>query len=75
MEVQSMSPLRQGETAALFKEGASEVVEIALLLPTQRAEALVALSRRRQQSVGQILRQLIDRALAAETRQDLASVE
>jgi hypothetical protein len=41
-----------------------EVVEIALLLPANRAEALVDLSRRRQKSVGQILRGLIDRALA-----------
>jgi hypothetical protein len=42
------------------------VIEIPLLLPAHRAEALVALSRTRQESVGQILRQMIDRALAAE---------
>ncbi len=41
-----------------------DVVEIALLLPAKQAEALVALSRRRQQSVGQILRGLIQRALS-----------
>jgi hypothetical protein len=40
-----------------------DVVEINLLLPANRAEALLALSRQRRQSVGQILRQLIDRAL------------
>jgi hypothetical protein len=40
-----------------------DVVEIGLLLPANRADALVELSRRRQQSVGQILRGLIDRAL------------
>jgi len=44
-----------------------EVVEVPLLLTTQRAEALVALSRQRRQSVGQILRHLIDQALAEET--------
>ena len=43
-----------------------EMVEIALLLPAKRAEALVALSRRRHETVGQILRALIDRALCAE---------
>jgi uncharacterized protein with PIN domain len=43
-----------------------EVVQISLLLPASRAEALVALSRRTSQSVGQILRRLIDEALAAE---------
>jgi hypothetical protein len=42
-----------------------DVVEVALLLPADRLEALVALSRRRRQSVGQILRGLIDRALAS----------
>ena len=40
-----------------------EVVELALLLPANRAEALVALAHQRQQSVGQVLRTLIDHAL------------
>ena len=41
-----------------------EVVEITWLLPANRAEALLALARRRRQTVAQILRQLINRALA-----------
>lgn len=41
-----------------------DVVEIGLLLPANRAEALLALSRRRHQSVGHILRGLIDQALS-----------
>jgi hypothetical protein len=41
-----------------------EVVEIGLLLPAHRAEALLALSRQRRQSVGQILRGLIDQAIS-----------
>ncbi|WP_406696860.1 hypothetical protein V5E97_38325 [Singulisphaera sp. Ch08] len=40
-----------------------DVVEIGLLLPADRADALVELSKRRHQSVAQILRDLIDRAL------------
>jgi hypothetical protein len=40
-----------------------DVVEIGLLLPANWAEALVELSRRRRQSVGQILRGWIGRAL------------
>lgn len=40
-----------------------DVVEIGLLLPKNWANALIELSKRRQQSVGQILRHLIDRAL------------
>jgi hypothetical protein len=46
-----------------------EVVEIGLLLPASRADALVELSRRRQQSVAQILRNLIDRALDDDERE------
>ena len=49
-------------TPGEFDPGA--VVEIALLLPVNRAEALLALAHRRRQSVGQLLRHLIDRALA-----------
>jgi hypothetical protein len=44
-----------------------EVVEIGLLLPKNWAEALIELSKRKQQSVGQILRRLIDRALTDES--------
>ena len=61
-----MAPLN-GRDA--FKTGATpsisdEVVEIGLLLPAHRAEALIALSRQRHQSVGQILRTLIDQAIS-----------
>ena len=54
----------QGSTAP--QNGISpygDVVEIGLLLPANWAHALVALSRQRQQSVGQILRGLIGQAL------------
>jgi hypothetical protein len=46
----------------------AEVVEIGLLLPASRADALIELSKRRKQSVAQILRALIDRALADDER-------
>lgn len=52
----------------LFPDGQSEIVEVPLLLPTRRLEELVAMSRRRGISVAQILRQLIDQAIAAEAR-------
>lgn len=48
----------------LGRDGDTDVIEIPLLLSAKRAEALVALSRTRRESVGQILRQMIDRALA-----------
>jgi hypothetical protein len=41
-----------------------DVVEIGVFLPAHRAEALMALSRQRHQSVGQILRGLIDQVIA-----------
>ena len=39
------------------------VVEISLLLPSQWADDLFALSKERQQSVGEILRSMIGQAL------------
>jgi hypothetical protein len=41
----------------------ADVVEIGLLLPTAWADALMEMSKRRRQSVGTILRSMIDRAL------------
>ena len=55
-----------GEAVSFGKNGRDEVVELGLLLPVSRAEALVDLSRKRHQSVGQILRSLIEQALADE---------
>jgi hypothetical protein len=40
-----------------------DVVEIGLLIPANWAESLILLSKHRQQSVGQLLRSLIDQAL------------
>ncbi len=52
----------------IFKESPNEIVEVPLLLSSRRMEELVAMSRRRGISVAQILRQLIDQAIAAEAR-------
>jgi hypothetical protein len=57
--------LRSKPALDFGRDGDAAVVEIPLLLPAKRAEALVALSRTRRESVGQILRQMIDRGLAA----------
>ncbi len=45
-----------------------DFVEIGLLLPRSRASDLLRLARERQETVGQILRKLVDRALMAEER-------
>jgi hypothetical protein len=58
-------------SASVFNAAASNlggprhdgVVEISLLLPTDWADDLVALSKERGQSVGQILRSMIGQAL------------
>jgi len=50
---------------ALTAEPRGEVVEVALLLPKRRADDLLDLARRRRQSVGQILRALIEREVRA----------
>jgi hypothetical protein len=42
----------------------AEFVEIGLLLPANRAAALLELAQDRRETVGQILRKLVDRALA-----------
>ena len=59
-----MAPKLGSDAQVLGKVRRDDVVEVALLLPANRAEALFALSRRRQESVGQVLRSLIDTALA-----------
>jgi len=43
-------------------------VQITLRLPADRAEALLALARRRGESVGLILRQWVERALVDDRR-------
>ena len=54
-----------GDNPSEPRHGESEgVVEIGLLLPAQRAAALLRLARDRRESVGQVLRKLIDRELA-----------
>jgi hypothetical protein len=56
---QAPSPINLGKPL-------DEFVEIGLLLPKNRAAALLQLARERHQTVGQILRQLVDRALTQE---------
>lgn len=58
-----MAPF-EGTSAKMFgSPSPGDVIEISLLLPTSWAEALLDLSKRRRQSVGQLLRSLIDHAL------------
>ncbi len=54
------------DASNLSSRANDEVVHIDLLLPANRAQALIAMSQRRRESVGQILRGLIDSAIAKE---------
>ena len=47
-----------------------DVVEIGLLLPAAWADALIEMSKRKRQSVGQLLRGMIDHALTADAVAD-----
>jgi hypothetical protein len=70
------SPMATFQGVSATKNGMAtygDVVEIGLLLPVNRAAALVELSRRRHQSVAQILRSLIDGALNSEANDDITS--
>ena len=66
MDDDAMEQIPGGAAAGPGTADRGDVVEINLLLPARRIDALMALSRRRHESVGQVLRHLIDRALNAE---------
>lgn len=57
--------MNTSESAIALKCGTTpaEIVEIGLLIPQAWASALVELASRRNQSVGQILRTLVDHEL------------
>ena len=64
MNLNTSVAISNGGRANLSKEAREGVVEIGLLLPSNRAEALLELAHARQESVGQLLRRLIDRELS-----------
>lgn len=54
------------DVSTLSAEPRGEIVEVALLLPKRRADDLIDLAKRRRQSVGQVLRSLIEREVLAD---------
>ena len=64
MESSSIASLMAQTMTELSDDGKNGVVEIGLLLPTNRAAALLHLARERHESVGQVLRKLIEKELA-----------
>lgn len=61
-----MVPIEGTHANATGTACSGEVVEIGLLLPASWASGLLQMSQRRGQSMGQLLRDLIDRALVDE---------
>lgn len=57
-------------TKSLGLAAGGDVVEIGLLLPSAWANALLDISKRRRQSVGQIIRSMIDRGLVDDLTSD-----
>ncbi len=64
MNSNMIASMMSGGLANPAMSGPEGVVEFGLLLPTNRASALLKLARDRRESVGQLLRKLIDRELA-----------
>jgi hypothetical protein len=57
------APIRDAAAETLGSPWGNDVVEISLLLPSEWANELIALSQERRQSVAQILRSMIGHAL------------
>jgi hypothetical protein len=64
METTFLSSLISGQDGLLPSGAAEGVVEIGLLLPARRAADLAKLARERGESIGQVLRKLIDGELS-----------
>jgi len=63
MNATTIASMMSGNRADPAVTGSSNVVEIGLLLPANRAAALLRLAQDRRESVGQVLRKLIEREL------------
>jgi hypothetical protein len=64
MKTPFLAPIGGGQFKAMPANASDGVVEIGLLLPSQRAAQLLQLAQDRHESVGQLLRKLIDREIA-----------
>ncbi len=58
-----MAPIDGTGARKFGMTASSDVVEIGLLLPSSWADALLEMSKRKRQSIGQLLRNMIDRGL------------
>ena len=64
MKLASVASMMSEQGSALQSTTAEDVVEIGILLPANRAADLIQIAKARQESVGHLLRKMIDRELA-----------
>ena len=65
MKLASVASMMSEQTPVMTS---GDVVEIGILLPANRAADLINIAKARQESVGHLLRKLIDRELATNHR-------
>lgn len=66
MDTSPKAPTIGGLSPRKIEQAAHDVVEVGLLLPANRIVALLNLAKLRDETVGQMVRRLIDRELAAQ---------
>ena len=64
MKTPILASIMGGQVKAMPANASDGVVEIGLLLPSRRAAELLQLAQERHETVGQLLRKLIERELA-----------
>lgn len=63
MKLAAVASMTSEDCRQIDPSHADDVVEIGILLPAKRAVDLIELARGRRESVGQMIRRLIDREL------------
>ena len=64
MKLASVASMLSEQTSPTLLNSLEDVVEIGILLPANRAADLIQIAKARHESVGHLLRKLIDRELA-----------
>lgn len=68
MKLASVASMKSEQFASAIGKTSNDVVEIGILLPANYAKDLIEMAKSRRESVGHMLRKLIDRELAAARR-------
>ncbi len=66
MKLASVAAMMSEQIPGTSLTNLDDVVEIGILLPASRAADLIQIAKSRQESVGHLIRKMIDRELAAQ---------